>query len=74
MKDPKSIHFEISNEDYSETKTVNLEQLLLEQSKNSVSEMFVLLVTNLYERQLLSTGDVAELIGVNKQQLDKWSW
>lgn len=74
MLNPLQKHFSLSNEDFSEDKIVNLEQLLLEQSNNNVSEMFVLLIANLFERKLLTKDDLADLIGVSHSQLEECSW
>lgn len=74
MLNPQYKHFLLFNDDYSESNTFNLEQLLLEQSKNNVSEMFVLLITNLLERKLLTNSDLADLIGVSNSQLEEMSW
>jgi len=74
MLNPQYKHFLLFNDDCSESNTFNLEQLLLEQSKNNVSEMFVLLITNLLERKLLTNSDLADLIGVSNSQLEEMSW
>lgn len=72
MLDPNLKHFELLSDDYSESQTVNLSQLLIEQSKNNVTEMFVFLVANLLERRLLTKDDLAEMIGVGHTQLSEW--
>ncbi|HBT0444751.1 TPA: hypothetical protein MCM29_005153 [Klebsiella pneumoniae] len=74
MLNPQQKHFFLTNEDYSDTKTFNLEQLLLEQSNNNVGEMFVLLVTNLFERKLLTKDDLADMMGISHSQLEEAPW
>lgn len=74
MLNPNQKHFEILSDDFQEGKTVNLEQLLLEQSKNNINEMFVILIANLFERRLLTKNDLADMVGVSHSQLEEWNW